>query len=168
MERRFTMNDFERSLKEQADDFKMIPSKRVWHGIYNDLHPGRRWPSITMSFLLIFSLLFIGYLNTHNKAQQSGPSKIASSGESNRSFSGVAGSILNNQLLTPLISNYSANKYYLADIDAEFGSVQSNSEIKAAYDKNDASLDLLIPARKSLGSDKPELSAYERNNILLP
>ena len=168
MERRFTMNDFERSLKEQADDFKMIPSKRVWHGIYNDLHPGRRWPSITMSFLLIFSLLFIGYLNTHNKAQQSGPSKIASSGESNRSFSGVAGSILNNQLLTPLISNYSANKYYLADIDAEFGSVQSNSEIKAAYDQNDASLDLLIPARKSLGSDKPELSAYERNNILLP
>jgi hypothetical protein len=70
MERRFTMNDFERSLKEQADDFKMIPSKRVWHGIYNDLHPGRRWPSYTMSFLLIFSLLFIGYLNSNQKTRQ--------------------------------------------------------------------------------------------------
>lgn len=65
MERRFSMNDFEKSLKEHADEFKMIPSKRVWHGIYNDLHPGRRWPSITMSLVLIFTLVVIGHLNTH-------------------------------------------------------------------------------------------------------
>ena len=66
MERRFSMNDFEHSLKEHADDFKMIPSKRVWHGIYNDMHPGRRWPSVTMSLLLVFTLVVIGHLNTHN------------------------------------------------------------------------------------------------------
>ncbi|MEO8414398.1 MAG: hypothetical protein ABI472_12100 [Ginsengibacter sp.] len=66
MERRFSMNDFEQSLKEHTDEFRMIPSKRVWHGIYNDLHPGRRWPSVTMSFLLIFTLVVIGHLNTHN------------------------------------------------------------------------------------------------------
>ena len=66
MERRFSMNDFEHSLKEHADEFKMIPSKRVWHGIYNDMHPGRRWPSVTMSLLLIFTLVVIGHLNTHN------------------------------------------------------------------------------------------------------
>src|ERR1017187_5399249 len=69
MERRFSMIDFEQSLKEHADEFKMIPSKRVWHGIYNDMHPGRRWPSVTMSLLLIFTLVFIGYLNTHNRSQ---------------------------------------------------------------------------------------------------
>src|SRR5674476_293412 len=66
MERRFFMNDFEVSLKEHADQFKMIPSKRVWHGIYNDLQPGRRWPSVTMSLLLIFTLVVIGHLNTNN------------------------------------------------------------------------------------------------------
>lgn len=65
MERRFSMNDFEHSLKEHADDFKMIPSKRVWHGIYNDMHPGKRWPSVTMSLLLIFTLVVISHLNTH-------------------------------------------------------------------------------------------------------
>ncbi|MDQ2863640.1 MAG: hypothetical protein M3R50_08350 [Bacteroidota bacterium] len=65
MERRFSMNDFEESLKEHADDFKMIPSKKVWHGIYNDLHPGRRWPSVAMSLLLIFTLVVVGHLNTH-------------------------------------------------------------------------------------------------------
>ncbi len=69
MERRFFMNDFEQSLKEHADKFELAPSKRVWHGIYNDLHPGKRWPSVTMSFLLIFTLVFIGHLNTGNTRQ---------------------------------------------------------------------------------------------------
>lgn len=66
MERRFFMNDFEQSLKEHADNFQMVPSKKVWHGIYNDLHPGKRWPSVTMSLLLLFTLVVIGHLNTNN------------------------------------------------------------------------------------------------------
>ncbi|MEP6952123.1 MAG: hypothetical protein ABI863_22725 [Ginsengibacter sp.] len=66
MEQRFFMNDFEHSLKEHADKFQMVPSKKVWHGIYNDLHPGKRWPSVTMSLLLIFTLVVIGHLNTNN------------------------------------------------------------------------------------------------------
>ncbi len=69
MERKFFMNDFEESLKDHADQFKMIPSKKVWHGIYNNLHPGRRWPSVTISLLLIFVLVGVGYLNTHNASQ---------------------------------------------------------------------------------------------------
>src|ERR1700710_2340125 len=69
MERRFFMNDFEQSLKEHADNFQMAPSKKVWHGIYNDLHPGKRWPSVTMSLLLIFTLVVIGHLNTNNSRQ---------------------------------------------------------------------------------------------------
>ena len=70
MERRFFMNDFEQSLKEHADNFQMAPSKKVWHGIYNDLHPGKRWPSVTMSLLLIFTLVVIGHLNTNNSRRQ--------------------------------------------------------------------------------------------------
>ncbi len=55
MERRFFINNFEQSLKDHANKFEMAPSKKVWHGIYNDLHPGKRWPSVAMSFLLILS-----------------------------------------------------------------------------------------------------------------
>ncbi len=66
MEDNFYLDDFELSLKEQADQFKMAPSKKVWHGIYNDMHPGRRWPSITISLLLVISTVFVGYINTHN------------------------------------------------------------------------------------------------------
>ncbi|MEO6453392.1 MAG: hypothetical protein ABIN97_04935 [Ginsengibacter sp.] len=64
MEKKFYTNDFEHLLKENADQFKMFPSKKVWHGIYNDIHPGTRWPSIAMSLLFVFTLVLIGHLNT--------------------------------------------------------------------------------------------------------
>ncbi len=63
MERRFDMSDFEQSLKDHADQFKMIPSKRVWNGIYNNLHPGSKWPSITVAILFLITLVTIGNLN---------------------------------------------------------------------------------------------------------
>jgi hypothetical protein len=66
MERKFYPENFEKFLKEHVDNFKMTPSKKTWHGIYNDLHPGRRWPSVTMSFVFIFALVIISHLNTNN------------------------------------------------------------------------------------------------------
>ena len=64
MDRKFYSDSFERLLKEHADDFKMYPSERAWHGIYNNLHPGRKWPSLAMGIMLIGSLLLVGRLNT--------------------------------------------------------------------------------------------------------
>ncbi len=63
MESRFDTNDFERSLREQADKFYLIPSERVWKSIYNDLHPGSKWPSLGVGIILLISLFWIG--NTH-------------------------------------------------------------------------------------------------------
>jgi hypothetical protein len=64
MENEFYTDEFELLLKEKADQFSMYPSKRVWHSIYNNLHPSRRWPSVVISLLFISSLILIGYLNT--------------------------------------------------------------------------------------------------------
>jgi len=66
MERKFYPENFENFLKGHADQFKLTPSKKVWHGIYNDIHPGRRWPSIAMSMVFLFTLVIIGHLNTNN------------------------------------------------------------------------------------------------------
>ena len=63
MESRFDMTNFEQSLREQADQFNMIPSKKVWNGIYNSLHPGSIWPSISMLLLFLLALVGIGPLN---------------------------------------------------------------------------------------------------------
>ena len=66
MERNFYTENFENFLKGHADKFKMTPSKKVWHGIYNDIQPGTRWPSVAMSIVFIFTLVIIGHLNTNN------------------------------------------------------------------------------------------------------
>jgi len=66
MERKFYTDDFEQLLKEKSDEFRMYPSKRVWHSIYNDLHPGRKWPSVAVSLVLIIALLIVGYWNNNS------------------------------------------------------------------------------------------------------
>jgi hypothetical protein len=67
MDRNLDIDNFELLLKERSDEFRMYPTKRVWYSIYNNIHPGRKWPSIAMSITLIAILLFVGYLNTNNK-----------------------------------------------------------------------------------------------------
>jgi len=69
MERDFYTDEFEQLIKEKADQFRMYPSKRVWHSIYNNLHPSRRWPSFVISILFFTSLVSIGYLNTGDNTQ---------------------------------------------------------------------------------------------------
>ena len=66
MDRNLDIDNFERLLKDRSDEFKMYPTKRVWYSIYNNIHPGRKWPSIAMSITLIAILLLVGYLNTDN------------------------------------------------------------------------------------------------------
>ena len=68
MEKKIYTDNLERLLKEKSDEFRMYPSKRVWHSIYNDLHPGRKWPSIAMSMVLVIALLLIGSLNTNDNS----------------------------------------------------------------------------------------------------
>ncbi len=66
MDRNLHTDDFERLLREKSDEFRMYPSKRIWYSIYNNIHPGRKWPSVAMSIILISALLLTGYLNTNN------------------------------------------------------------------------------------------------------
>ena len=70
MEKRFDMMDFEESLRDHADRFTLMPTKKVWIGLYNDLHPGSKWPSVTMGFLLILSIIIVGNLNNTTKITQ--------------------------------------------------------------------------------------------------
>ncbi|MEO6548405.1 MAG: hypothetical protein ABIN94_10410 [Ferruginibacter sp.] len=66
MERNLHTDYFEELLREKSEEFRMYPSKRIWSSIYNNIHPGRKWPSVAMSITLITSLFLVGYLNTKN------------------------------------------------------------------------------------------------------
>ena len=80
MEKNFNTDNFEQLLREATDDFRMYPSKRVWHGIYNDLHPAKKWPSFAVLLLLVTSIMYIGVTNP-NKGGQSVAVATAESGQ---------------------------------------------------------------------------------------
>ncbi len=63
MENDFYRDDFEQMLKDTTEDFRMYPSRKVWHSIYNDLHPDRKWPSFAVCLLLLTAILYIGVSN---------------------------------------------------------------------------------------------------------
>ncbi len=57
--------EFIRFLQEGTAEFKMYPSRKIWYGIYNDMHPARKWPSLAVSLLLLISMVYLG-INTNN------------------------------------------------------------------------------------------------------
>ncbi len=75
MENKFYTDDFEHFLKESADNFRMYPSKRVWNSLYNNLHPGRKWPSLVVCLLLVSSVIFIGIANKNEITESAANTK---------------------------------------------------------------------------------------------
>ena len=64
MERNFN-NEFERFLKENADQYRMYPSAKVWGGVYNALHTRRKWFGLGIVLLLLTGSL-VTVLVTHS------------------------------------------------------------------------------------------------------
>jgi hypothetical protein len=64
MDRSLHTDNFERLLREKTDEFRMYPEQKIWHSIYNNIYPGRRWPSPIVGLILMFTLPAIGFLNT--------------------------------------------------------------------------------------------------------
>lgn len=66
MEQEFYRDEFEQLLRDTTEDFKMYPSRKVWHSIYNDLHPDRKWPSFAVCLLLLTIILYVGVSNNNS------------------------------------------------------------------------------------------------------
>ena len=130
MERRFDMTDFEQSLREHADHFIMIPSKKVWHGIYNDLHPGSKWPSFTVALVFLFALIGIGHFNNTNPEQLSGSNDPASEKNSNN-FNLITQSYHDN--LTSAIKSYSGGNLTFWKNEALINRLQAEDKVVKSH-----------------------------------
>src|SRR5215510_10957610 len=53
MQRNFDNKDFEQFLKQNADQYRMYPSEKVWNEIHNSLHSRRRWTGVAALLLLV-------------------------------------------------------------------------------------------------------------------
>jgi hypothetical protein len=64
MERQFDNRDFEKLLRDNANQYRMYPSEKVWKGIHSALHTRRKWYGISAFAILtltgaIFSLFVV-------------------------------------------------------------------------------------------------------------
>lgn len=65
-EKFFEDDSLEQFLRESTSDFKMFPGRRVWHSIYNEVHPGSRWPSVAAAVIILSAILYIGVSNNNS------------------------------------------------------------------------------------------------------
>jgi len=73
MERQFNNGDFEKLLRDNANQYRMYPSEKVWKGIHSALHTRRRWYGLSAAimFLLtgsIVSIFIYSYTPTKNNS----------------------------------------------------------------------------------------------------
>jgi hypothetical protein len=53
MESKYSNRDFEQYLKDNADQYRMFPSDKVWKGVNSALHTRRKWYGFWLGFLLL-------------------------------------------------------------------------------------------------------------------
>jgi hypothetical protein len=61
MEKNYNNRDFEQFVKQNADQYRMFPSEKVWEGIHNTLHTRRKWYGFGLA-LLIFTATAVTFL----------------------------------------------------------------------------------------------------------
>jgi len=71
MENKFNNRDFEQFVKQNADQYRMFPSEKVWEGINNTINTRRRWYGIGLALLLLTTATVTWVmLSPSNKKQQ--------------------------------------------------------------------------------------------------
>lgn len=65
MQEEIYQDDFESFLRDSVEDFKMYPTRKIWRGIYNDVHPAKKWPSLAMTLVLVGIILLVGISNNY-------------------------------------------------------------------------------------------------------
>ena len=55
MERQFNNGDFEKLLRDNANQYRMYPSEKVWKGIHSALHTRRRWYGLSAAILFLIT-----------------------------------------------------------------------------------------------------------------
>jgi hypothetical protein len=72
MESNFNNKDFEQFVKQNADQYRMFPSEKVWDNINSTLHTRRRWYGIGLTLLLLTTgvVTWVMLLSPSGKKQQ--------------------------------------------------------------------------------------------------
>jgi len=75
MENKFNNRDFEQFVKQNADQYRMFPSEKVWKGVHNTLHTRRRWYGIGLALLLLTTATVTGVMLSPSGKKQTTASR---------------------------------------------------------------------------------------------
>jgi len=111
MENRFSNRDFEQFVKQNADQYRMYPSEKVWKNIHHNLHTRRRWYGIGLGLLLLTTATVTGVMLSPGKKEQiaskksSASSPTASTKDSKTSPKVFIAAVQHKQNRSPITSN---------------------------------------------------------------
>ena len=105
MERQFNNGDFEKLLRDNANQYRMYPSEKVWNGIHSALHTRRRWYGLSAAimFLLTGSIVSFIIYNDNPGKNNSSEQKNISIQNNNRQPAPATASE-ETQIFTPVIN----------------------------------------------------------------
>ena len=111
MNTKFENRDFEDFVKQNADQYRMFPSEKVWKGIHNTIHTRRRWYGAGLALLLLTTATVTGImLSPNNKKPTALVANVSNSNAVNTSLEQTApAAIINNK-------NAAQNKNYISAI----------------------------------------------------
>ncbi len=150
MDTKYHIDIFERSLKERSDEFRIYPSNRVWHGIYNSIHPGRKLPSAATSILLLAIFFLTGFLNSNLTLQSNRINNFI-----NTSKQPVAENIYHTYFFSSIINDPIAINYNLA---------KKNSDAAIITTATSGNMDM---GNETAGNSKLPVSSSLKNKHLL-
>lgn len=139
MESQYNNNDFERFLKENADQYRMFPSENVWKGIHNNLHTRRRWHGIGLALLLLTTGTVSFLMLTHSNKKTELITATRPAKVKKQAPAPVAAVItpLKPVVKTPIASPGNQQKnYFMATDDWEYTSISNrNNQVTTGADR---------------------------------
>ena len=79
MESNYNRKDFEQFVKQNADQYRMFPSEKVWNNIHNTLHTRRKWYGAGLVILLLSTVTAVTWVMLSYPVSKNKTSNIVSS-----------------------------------------------------------------------------------------
>lgn len=105
--------DFEQFVQQNADQYRMFPSEKVWEGVHSALHKRRRWFGFGLALLLITAAIVTGVMlvpGSKDRQQSNLPAgtvttNFPENGNTNNSTATTPESVSTQPVVIPAVSN---------------------------------------------------------------
>jgi hypothetical protein len=187
MEDKFNNRDFEQFVKQNADQYRMFPSEKVWTNIDYALHTRRRWYGLGLSVLLLTTAIVTWVMLTPSVRNNESVTARAITQQQLKQ-SERKNTTEPDLILTPKQTDNKTRFFNTADnlqrnlfISGPTGSLTDNNNY--TYEKNDdpvtiqntkepvviaASIKIELPAKPALVNNKQIIYAKPADNKTLP